>query len=195
MVGTLLQNPWVQSIGGSSIAALVISLLVFAVKRRREALFTIGVSTVIFAFGFILEPAVKYVLEGPEGVKDLFLLNEGIRQQSPELFIACWLLNGLIPGISTGLFILKARSFRQRVGYGAFWAAVSLILYDLTAYYFVARSIKYEKIASLPNIYFSFISDIFGGAVGGVIIGSLFHLYREAPQAQPRAIPRRRPRG
>jgi len=59
--------------------------------------------TVIFAFGFILEPAVKYVLEGPEGVKDLFLLNEGIRQQSPELFIACWLLNGLIPGISAYL--------------------------------------------------------------------------------------------
>ena len=69
-------DPWVQSIGGSLIAALIVSLAVFALRHRREALFSINVSTVIFAFGNILEPAAKYVLEGPEAVKDVFLANE-----------------------------------------------------------------------------------------------------------------------
>jgi hypothetical protein len=70
-------DPWVQSIGGSLIAALIVSLAVFALRHRREALFSINVSTVIFAFGNILEPAAKYVLEGPEAVKDVFLAVSG----------------------------------------------------------------------------------------------------------------------
>jgi len=60
-----LENPWVQSTGGSLIAALIIGMVCFAVKRRREALFSIGVSTIIFIFGNILEPATKSVVEGP----------------------------------------------------------------------------------------------------------------------------------
>src|ERR1700730_18055251 len=104
-------DPWVQSIGGSLIAALIVSLAVFALRHRREALFSISVSTVIFAFGNILEPAAKYVLEGPEAVKDVFLANELIRLHSPAIFIVFILICGLIPGILTGIFIIKARSF------------------------------------------------------------------------------------
>jgi hypothetical protein len=39
------------------------------------------------------------------------------------------------------------------------------------------------KIATWSNVYFSLISDIFGGAIGGVIIGSLLHFFcRSYPQ-------------
>jgi hypothetical protein len=113
-----LHDPWVQSIGGSLIAALIVSLVVFALRRRREALFSIGVSTIIFAFGGILEPATKYVIEGVNAQKEMFSYVDTFRQYSPTIFIMFIFLSGLLPGILTGLFVLKARSFQQRIGYG-----------------------------------------------------------------------------
>lgn len=44
-----LDNPWVQSIGGSVIAALIIGVVSILIKRRREVLFSIGIGTIIFA--------------------------------------------------------------------------------------------------------------------------------------------------
>jgi hypothetical protein len=182
-----MDDPWVQSIGGSLIAALILAIAAFARRRVREALFSISVSTVIFTFGNILEPATKYVVEGQQDVRLTFFLYDCIRQLSPTIFFATLLVNGLIPGVITGLFILRAKSFRQRIVHGAIWSIVSLILYDAVIYYLAIKnnSAIASLTASWSNIYFSMICDLFGGAVAGVIIGSLLHLYIEATHGRP----------
>jgi hypothetical protein len=174
-----LSNPWVQSIGGGLIVALIVGLVSFALKRRREALFSISVSTVIFVFGNILEPATKSVLEGPFG--DEWVVSAIFRYFLPTTFFITLFIAGFIPGTLTGLLILRARSFRQRIEYGAFWAVVSLTLFDAAMYYstFYIGGPLAPKIATWSNVYFSLICDIFGGAIGGVIIGSLLHLFVE----------------
>jgi hypothetical protein len=176
-----MDDPWVQSIGGSLIAALILAVAAFALRRVREALFSISVSTVIFTFGSILEPATKYVVEGQQDVRLTFLLNDCIRQLSLPLFFTTLLANGLVPGVITGLFILRAKSFRQRIIHGAIWSILSLILSDAMVYYLIIKNNSpiASLMASWSNIYFSMICDLFGGAVAGVIIGSLLHLYME----------------
>jgi hypothetical protein len=172
-----LENPWVQSIGGSLIAALIVGMVCFAVKRRREALFSIGVSTIIFIFGNILEPATKSVVEGPFTYASAF--NDCVRFLLPGTFFFSLFVAGFIPGTITGLLILKARSFQQRVVYGAFWAVVSLTLLDAVFYYFAlgGTNTLTSKLVTWSDVYFSLICDLFGGAIGGLIIGSLLHLF------------------
>jgi hypothetical protein len=172
-----LDNPWVQSIGGSLIAALMIGMVGLALKRRGKALFSIGVSTIVFIFWNILEPATKSVVEGPFTFTSA--LNDCLRYLFPGTFFLSLFIGGLVPGIMTGLLVLKARSFRQRIVYGAFWAVISLTLCDAALYYFNFNSNNplAAKFATWPNVYFSLICDLFGGAIGGVIIGSLLHLF------------------
>jgi len=56
-----------------------------------------------------------------------------------------------------------------------------LSLLDVAFYYYMFHSDNpiAPKIATWSNVYFSLISDIFGGAIGGVIIGSLLHFFVE----------------
>jgi hypothetical protein len=56
------------------------------------------------------------------------------------------------------------------------------MLFDALLYYFLSQSNipLAQKAVTWANVYFSIISDIFGGAVARVIIGSLTHLFIEA---------------
>jgi len=96
------------------------------------------------------------------------------REHFSSLFIS-----GFIPGTITGLLIPKARSFQQRVVYGAFWAVVSLTLLDAVFYYFAfgGTNTLTSKLVTWSDVYFSLICDLFGGVIGGLIIGSLLHLF------------------
>jgi tetratricopeptide (TPR) repeat protein len=168
-----LGNPWVRSIG----AALVIGLVSIWVKRRREALFSIGVSTIIFAFGNILEPATKSVVEEPFTYRWVF--SEYVRYFISASSFFSLVVAGFVPGTITGLLIIKARSFRQRLVYGAFLAVLSLTLSDAALYYPLFRidNAPTSHLAIWTNMYFSLVCDLFGGAIGGIIIGSLLHLF------------------
>jgi hypothetical protein len=143
-------------------------------KRRREALFSIGIGTVIFAFGNILEPATKSVVEGPFTYTSA--LNECVRYFIPASFFFSLFVGGFVSAAMTGLLIIKARSFQQRLVYGEFWA---LTLFDAMMYCWLFRlnNALTSQLATWSNIYFSLICDLFGGAIGGVIIGSLLHLF------------------
>jgi hypothetical protein len=176
-----LENPWVQSIGGSLIAALIIGMVSFAVKRRREALFSIGASTIVFVFGNILETATKSVVEGPFTYTSVF--SECVRYVLPATFFFSLFVGGFIPGTITGLMIIKARSFQQRIGYGAFWAVVSLTLLDAVFYYFMFHSNNpLATKLGWSDVYFSLICNLFGGVICGchhrVAFASLCYEYR-----------------
>jgi hypothetical protein len=101
-----LDNPWVQSIVGGLIVPLILGLVRLVHKRYGEALFSIGVSTVIFAFGNILEPATKSVLEGP--FADEWAVSAVMRYMFPGWFFISLFLGGFIPGTLTGLLIFKS---------------------------------------------------------------------------------------
>jgi hypothetical protein len=117
-----LDNPWVQSIGGSLIAALIIGAVSILLRHRREALFSIAVGTIIFTFGNILEPATKSVVEGPFTYSSTFA--ECVRYFIPASFFLSLFVGGFVPATTTGLLITRARSFQQRLMYGAFGGRV-----------------------------------------------------------------------
>jgi ABC-type Fe3+-siderophore transport system permease subunit len=59
-----MNDPWIQSIGGSLIAAAIIFVgKRFLLKNRplRQIMFGVAVSTAVFIFGHLLQPIAQYV--------------------------------------------------------------------------------------------------------------------------------------
>jgi hypothetical protein len=142
----------------------------------RRALFSIGVASIVFLFGNVLQPAVQFYIEGENPLWSLISLS---RERAPGVFVLGLLTVSILPGILTGLAVLKGNSFNQRVAYGVIWAPLSLTLLDALMFY-LSWNHPVDAIrtaATWNNVYFSLLSNVFGGAVGGFLIGAAVHLY------------------
>ena len=145
----------------------------------RKATFSVGVASLVFLFGSILQPAVQLLIEGDSVFLSVFL---AFREFAPGYLVLGLLLSGLLPGIPTGLAVLYGRSFKQRIAYGAIWAPLSLLAADVLSFYVIWNSSipMIRSARDWNNIYFSVLSDLTGGVVGGLIIGAALHLYVKA---------------
>jgi hypothetical protein len=174
---SLLDNGWIQSILGGLICSGLLVVGKWLVARTSsywEALFSMAVATIVFCFGNILQPTVQFSLEGNNSAYWVFWTL--LRQVSPPYFVLGIVLGGVLPGIPTGLSILKGNSFKQRVAYGAFWAPISLTVVDMIVFYLIRCSIL-VGVADWETIYFSLFCDFTGGIAGGFIIGAVCDLY------------------
>jgi hypothetical protein len=138
----------------------------------------VAVSTVVFSFGNILEPAVKLLLEGESPYWSLLM---AFRKYAPAYLILGFFVGGLLPGIVTGLMVVKGDSLIHRLQYALFWSPISLSFFDAIAYVLLWQSdvLELRALANWGNVYFSLLSNIFGGMAGGLIIGSVIHLFVE----------------
>jgi len=174
-----MNNPWVQAIVGSLIASIL-----FEVIRRfflhgyqvTLLIFGVAVSTLVFAFGTILEPAVRSLLEGGHPAWSLLM---AIRICDVECFLLGLFVSGLLPGVVTGMPVAKGRSLKQRLLCAVCLAPVSLSIFDAIAYARMWHSdiAEIRQLANWGNVAFSLVSNIFGGVAGGLIIGSAVHLF------------------
>jgi hypothetical protein len=170
-----MNNPWIQAVIGSLIGTALFELIrrVFRINYPiGSLLIAVAVSTLVFVFGNILEPAVRVLLEGEDPFWTALL---GARKAAPGFFVIALFVAGLLPGIITGLMVLKGRSFVQRLLYAVFWAPASLTLFDVAAFLLIRHQGVYE-VASYGHLSFSLLSNILGGSVGGLIIAVVLHL-------------------
>lgn len=178
-----MSNPWLQSVLCSLIAALLFEVARAFLRRgypRGPLLFAAGMSTMVFAFGNILEPAVYALLEPDDPV---WTLLTAIRKAVPGVFTVTFFVAGLLPGIVTGLMVTRGRSLTSRLLNGVLWAPVSLSLFDAVwygAYYLCC--LDWEVFGQkLPltggRLAFSLLSNISGGVAGGLIIGGAVHAF------------------
>jgi hypothetical protein len=144
----------------------------------------------VFFFGNILQPAVEFFLEGFTSYWALSMAirdTVGLYQLMFNTLIWC-----LIAAIPTSLAVLKGISFKQRVLYGAIWAPISLTIVDIILLYLSWNSPFPLEIRTVVvnwhEAYFSLLSNLLGGVVGGFLIGAVSHLYLERlPVAANRA--------
>lgn len=184
-------SPWFIGISTSVIAAAIWYILAKTFQRlalrsvrttpsdKRLMIFSVSVSTLLFIFGNILQPAVKRLVE-PDSIN--WRVIEASRELCPELLIVTLFVCGLLPGIITGLGCAKGRSLNQRIWFAVVSAIVSLSILDSAVFFFFRRSFVESKISEIQslahfgNYYFSLLSNLFGGAAAGLIVGSATHL-------------------
>jgi hypothetical protein len=177
----LIHDGWVQSIGGGLIATAIIVIGKWLLARQslyRHAIFAIGVASVIFSFGQVLQLASQYLAEG---VTPSFIFVTLVRNLVPGyLILGMWIVS-LFSAIPTGFMVLRGRSFKQRVQYGAISGPIFLTIVDITSAYISAHSsvAVIRDMITWNYIYFCIISNFTGGVVGGFLIGALSHFYIE----------------
>ena len=174
----MTNNPWFENVVSGLIVAVLIAIISFFLKNGRPYsahLTAIVIATVIFSFGNFLEPVTQAILDN-DPIRWGALIK--LRYGSPGLFVLILLTGGLFPGILTGFFVAKGSSLVQRMKLGAFWAPISLSIFD-AIYFVIARAITPEgrhHLIELGDFTFSLVSNLVGGIPGGVIIGLLVHL-------------------
>jgi len=188
-----MDNGWVQAIVGG-----LISILLFEAGKRtfsRDfpvalALFAVCVSAVIFMMGMILEPASYALLAGQDVEWTIMMW---FRKTYPRTLVLAIFTLGLFPGLLTGLMLIRADSLLRRIGYGVFWAPMSLSIFDAIWY-----SVMYQQLTedqrvvlgvSVNRLMFSMFSNVVGGVVGGIAIGLAVHLFVQL--AYKGTVPRR----
>jgi hypothetical protein len=176
-----MDNPWVVSI----LSGLIVAVLGYYVKQllylRKDSykatMFSITVASVVFVFGAILQPAVQLLIEGSSIMLELY---SSFRHTEPLIFFLLLLVTGLLPGIITGLAVLKAQTLQMRIYYGAISAPLALTLFDSISFLYEANYVSSEyQVFGWNDIYFTFLSNFFGGIFAGIIIGTVVHLYLE----------------
>ena len=181
----LLNNGWIQSIVGGLLCSglIVIGKRLFARNNSyRQAFFSIGVATIVFFVGEILQATVQFFLEGDNLYWDLMLF---YRKYEPQLLILQPLLGSALSAVPTGLAVLKGRTLNQCVAYGVIWAPISLAAVDLIYEYRQYHS-PFPQLITWNLFYFSMLSDLARGVVGGFIIGAASHLYFKHVKASSR---------
>lgn len=186
----MMDNQLIQSI----LASLIATVLIVIGKRlladhysRRQAIVSVGVASAVFLFGSVLQPAVQFFIEGDNPLWSLLRL---LREQAPGYFVLGLLVGGLLPGILTGLAVLKGDTFKQRVAYGMIWAPLSLTVFDALQFYEIWDSPiqVLRAVGNWNNVYFTLLSNLVGGAVGGLLIGAALHMYIVYPEAPSKPI-------
>ena len=176
----LINNAWFQGISCGLITALICELIRRALRAgypSRVIFFSIFVSSTIFVFGNILQPAVQNLLQGNPPFYWLVII--WLRENSPGSLLFGLFLAGIFPGVITGVMVARGRSFRGRIGYSVLWAPLSLTVCDAFAIYLV----RHLQVFNWEDVFFSLLSNIFGGIVGGLIIGSAVHLFIDFKRA------------
>lgn len=171
MMNNFLNNVWVVTIIGG-----IISILIYEGIRRiwlrgynqGTLIFSVTTSTLVFAFGNLIEPSVRSILEGDSTFWQKATL---IRKYIPWTFLFVFFLSGLLPGIVTGLMVARGDSLAKRMKYALVWSPTSLLFFDFISYATTEQSLIWNQ------LYFSLISDVVGGIVGALIIGSAVHLF------------------
>lgn len=153
---------------------------------RGPLLFAVGVSTLVFTLVYVLELAVYTLLE-PEYWGWSILM--AVRRMAPGVFIVVFFVAGLLPGIVTGLMVMRGRALPDRILNGVIWAPISLCLFS-TGSLIVFYVFWSDQLILVPSgqklqvtggrIVFSLFSNIFGGAAGGLIVGGVVHAAVEA---------------
>ena len=184
-------NPWFIGISSSVIATAIWYILAKIFKRlvlrsgrttpfrKRLIIFSISLSTLLFIFGNILQPAVQRLVE-PDNVS--WRVIEALREHYPALLMVTLFVCGLLPGIITGLGCAKGHSLNQRIWFAIVSAIVSLSILDSVFFFLFRRSLLESKITEIQslahfgNYYFCLLSNLFGGAAAGLIVGSATHL-------------------
>jgi hypothetical protein len=152
-------------------------------------IFSISVSTLLFIFGNILQPAVQKLVE-PDNVG--WRLFEILRENSPVYLLGVLFVAGFLPGIITGLGCAKGHSLNQRIGFAVVSAIVSLSILDsvlsfyLRSFYLESEIPEIRSLANFGNYYFSLLSNLFGGSAAGLIVGSGTHLFAGVLSAKPK---------
>jgi hypothetical protein len=188
-VNAIMDNGWIKSIVVGLIVSLIVTGLTVSGKwvfarhyMWRQAIFSISVATIVFFFGNVLQPAVAFLLEGP--FTPSWIVTTAVQYVlGPSLSMLTILVWSLIAAIPTGLAVLKGASLQQRLVYGAIWAPISLTIVDMMAFYVSWHSpfplyIR-AAVVNWHEAYFSLLSNLFGGVVGGVLVGTASHLYSE----------------
>ena len=134
---------------------------------------SIFISTLVFVFGNILEPAVLWLFE-PDKINYNF--GKIYLKQFPQYFFLSLFLASRIPGIITGYCCTIGRSLSQRIWFASISAIISLSIFDFILFFVHSSFLTQPKILLYFNInYFSLLSNIFGGPIAGLIIGSTTH--------------------
>jgi hypothetical protein len=183
-MNTIMNNGWIQSIVGGLIVIGLTALSKWVFARNylwRQAIFSIGVASIVFFFGNLLQPAVMFLIEG---INPFWMVAIAIRQVAPVLQLLNLCVGSLLAGIPTGLAVLKGTSFKQRVLYGAISAPISLTIVDIWGFYSTLNSTLFTiemrtAVANWHVVYFSLLCNLFGGMVGGFLVGAVSHLYFE----------------
>ncbi|MCO6413246.1 MAG: hypothetical protein J5I92_10915 [Thiogranum sp.] len=187
-----MDNPWTIGIGCSLIAAAIWYFLEKVFRRLADRsgqitasnwkirVFAIIVSTLLFMFGNILQPAVQELLEPDHIHWNLIKL---MREHLPGTLLLLLFVGGLLPGIITGLGAAKGRSLNQRIWFGISSAVIALVILDTVAFFHNRNSflqsevVEFRAMADFGNYYFSLLSNVFGGVVAGLVVGSATHLF------------------
>jgi hypothetical protein len=134
-----------EGITGSLIASIIFLMITWFftwLVRYRLAiqhiwkirLLSITVSTIIFIFGILLKWAVQTVFEPEKLIFEVIVL---ARKNDPLLFLVCLSLQGLFPGIITGLSSSAGQSLGYRIGYAMLAAIFSLSIWDTISFFFM----------------------------------------------------------
>jgi hypothetical protein len=155
---------------------------------RKIGVFSVSVSTVLFMFGTILQPAVQRLVE-PENLN--WKTMEICREHAPEFLLVTLLTAGVLPGIVTGLLCASGRSLNRRISLAIVSTIVSLSIFD-SIFFFSLRRLLLESeipeirtLAHFGNYYFALLSNLFGGAAAGLIVGSATHLFAGVLSGEP----------
>jgi hypothetical protein len=170
-----MSNPWVQNILCSLIASLLVAVAQAIFKRGypgAQLLFATFMGTMIFGLGNVLESAV-YALLQPGDSSWAAIMNS--RQFAPGQFSLAFFVSGALPGILTAVMVTRGESLSTRLLNGVIWAPISLLAVDaavlIGAYLCCAQAQPFGRNA------FSVLSDVFGGAAGGLVIGAVAHVF------------------
>jgi hypothetical protein len=105
------------------------------------------------------------------------------RENEPGQFLFWAVASGLIPGALVGIAVSRGGTFSKRVWYGVFAAPIMLTLWDIFNFAYAATNLMHQQLTrdalNWQLIYFSLLSNVFGGAVGGMLIGTSVHLFAE----------------
>ena len=180
-----MDNAWIVTILGGLIASGLYSIIsrLIAGKNSTESsrlvlLSSIFIACVVFIFGSILQAAAQQVIEGGHVSWGLMMY---MREQHPGLLLMGLLISGMFPGFVTGMICVKARSLIQRIWFASIAAVISLSVFDLVWFLWgqslilESQVMELQPMADISYLYFSLISNLLGGSVGGVIIGVLTH--------------------
>jgi uncharacterized membrane protein YhfC len=112
-----------------------------------------------------------------------------MRLASPGIYLLALLACAACAGIPIGIVVLKGTSFQQRIMYGIIAAPLFLTIGDILRMSLQINIMKYNPY-TWDYVFWTLISNLFGGAVAGLLIGATAHLYAELLQRRATSGPR-----
>lgn len=179
---SLLDSAWMQSIIGGLIVAGILKILKDLSAGKYpigELIFCIIFSTVVIMFGGGLQEISQRAIEGNDSV--ILPLLYKLRKNNPPLFFVSFFLISFPPSVVIAFKIIKNDDLNGYIKNGVLWTPLSLLMWDAISFIVLKILQQYGKIQINilnPNlVYYSILSDLFGGALGGVMIGVVMYYF------------------